>query len=535
MNTSVLRLPSLLWVALFYTPLIAQNVGVGTALPSQRLHVYHDLAKSFLRVETATSDSAGIQLVSDNQIWRISTTGPNYNLNINNGTTLLRYTPGGALLLTGNDLSGVTPASGGGRRFMWIPQKAAIRAGSVTGDNWNADSIGEGSAAFGINNKVVGQASFAVGSHNSVYSSNSFSLGIGTIIRASSIGSIAIGNNASCTGSTASAAIGSTSLAAGGRTFAVGVIAQAGKPSGFGYGHAFGLGAIASGDFSCAVGSLCTSSGGSSLAFGNTVEASGGGAIVIGSGGLNNNLTNSMMLGVNSTTPSITIRSVGTAVSGNVGVGTTNPGVRFQVGETGDGSVAIANAWNVFSDRRLKTDIQPLSAQTDRLLALNTYTYRWAAETADQSQQTGFIAQEVQALFPWAVTENANGLLSVDYPRLVVPLWKTSQELYAKCQALESRLQAIERLLNLPVAAPAFAEEAMALPPAASQSYDRQPSTANLQTGVVPSAEPPVLTEEQFFRHAKAYAKGLQGLSEAERMDIVRRLELLEKEVQVSR
>lgn len=46
--------------------------------------------------------------------------------------------------------------------------------------------------------------------------------------------------------------------------------------------------------------------------------------------------------------------------NGNVGIGTTSPSVKFQVGSSGDGTSALANAWNTFSSRRWKTNIKPL-------------------------------------------------------------------------------------------------------------------------------------------------------------------------------
>nr|MBA3705449.1 hypothetical protein [Bacteroidota bacterium] len=69
---------------------------------------------------------------------------------------------------------GSTPVSGAGTRMMWIPERAAFRAGKVTSSEWNESVIGEGSAAFGIDCRAEANYSFATGSNNMARSLNSF-------------------------------------------------------------------------------------------------------------------------------------------------------------------------------------------------------------------------------------------------------------------------------------------------------------------------------------------------------------------------
>ena len=61
---------------------------------------------------------------------------------------------GGSLLAEGNTCP--TPASGPGTRMMWVPSKAAFRAGEVTGALWDAASLGQNSAAIGYNPRSLG-------------------------------------------------------------------------------------------------------------------------------------------------------------------------------------------------------------------------------------------------------------------------------------------------------------------------------------------------------------------------------------------
>jgi len=75
-------------------------------------------------------------------------TNDNFGLNFEtNSTTRMTITNDGSLLINGD--TGVTPASGAGTRLMWIPEKSAIRAGIVSGTEWDDINIGERSVAFG--------------------------------------------------------------------------------------------------------------------------------------------------------------------------------------------------------------------------------------------------------------------------------------------------------------------------------------------------------------------------------------------------
>ena len=65
--------------------------------------------------------------------------------------TMLRVNNGSVLF---DGTTGTTPASGAGTRMMWIPSKAAFRAGAVTDYWWNDAYIGNYSVAFGEGNLV---------------------------------------------------------------------------------------------------------------------------------------------------------------------------------------------------------------------------------------------------------------------------------------------------------------------------------------------------------------------------------------------
>jgi hypothetical protein len=73
-------------------------------------------------------------------------------------------------------------------------------------------------------------------------------------------------------------------------------------------------------------------------------------------------------------------------------------------------------AWGVVSDRRLKKNIEPLSGALEKMLKLRSVTYEYKEpEKVHQfaGSQVGFVAQEVEEVFPEWVTVNAEGYKTV--------------------------------------------------------------------------------------------------------------------------
>jgi hypothetical protein len=132
--------------------------------------------------------------------------------------------------------------------------------------------------------------------------------------------------------------------------------------------------------------------------------------------------------------------------AGNLGIGQSTPTYALHIGSTGDTSGAVANAWNTFSDRRLKKDIINLpSATFDSVMALRPVSFKWnATDRAD----IGFIAQEVETVLPHIVSTGPDGLKTVDYPRIgvfaVKALQQLNDRLEVKMQAQEAKMQAQE-------------------------------------------------------------------------------------------
>ena len=84
------------------------------------------------------------------------------------------------------------------------------------------------------------------------------------------------------------------------------------------------------------------------------------------------------------------------------------------------------------SDLRLKENVQPITGALGKINSLSGNTYTWKEDSGREGDDTGVIAQEVQALgLPGLVTERENGNLAVDYQKLVPVLIQAVKELTA--------------------------------------------------------------------------------------------------------
>ncbi|MDP2387344.1 MAG: tail fiber domain-containing protein [Bacteroidota bacterium] len=265
------------------------NVGIGTLTPAEKLEVVGKTKTTTLQVTTGATN--GYILTSDasgNATWQTPSAN-SWSLTGNSGTTAgtnfigttdpidvvlkrnndeaMRLTAGGAILITGNTTTGVTPTSGSGKRMMWIPAKGAFRAGSAVSTEWDDANIGNGSIAMGPETKASGYASVAIGERN-----------------------WATGGN--------STALGWSSQATGAVSFALGVNTLA---SGYG-ALTFGYQTSSSGQGSIAIGTNSTASADSSIVIGAHSFATGYKSIAIGNSVSTNSFSGSMVLGDNSTT-----------------------------------------------------------------------------------------------------------------------------------------------------------------------------------------------------------------------------------------
>jgi len=108
------------------------------------------------------------------------------------------------------------------------------------------------------------------------------------------------------------------------------------------------------------------------------------------------------------------------------------------------------------SDRELKENIITLPSQLENVKQLNPVSFDWKERAEDGSTQSsiGFIAQEVEELYPNLVTKptedtdaeegNTTKYKTLNYPVMVSILTKAIQELSTKLEAAEARITELE-------------------------------------------------------------------------------------------
>ncbi len=113
---------------------------------------------------------AGPWTLSSNDLYLTDTTAPaNKKIGIGTTTPAFKLTienDGGILADGPAASSSALPVSGAGTRLMWYPAKGAFRAGSVSGNQWDDNNIGQNSVAMGYDNTAAGQGAMIWGGKN---------------------------------------------------------------------------------------------------------------------------------------------------------------------------------------------------------------------------------------------------------------------------------------------------------------------------------------------------------------------------------
>jgi hypothetical protein len=135
-----------------------------------------------------------------------------------------------------------------------------------------------------------------------------------------------------------------------------------------------------------------------------------------------------------------------------VAIGTTaNPGTyKLYVA----GNVAVTGTVTNPSDARYKTNISEFGSVLDKLGKIRSVSYDWNSEKfpemkLDSSRQIGFIAQEVEPLFPELVKTNTDGYKSLDYSKMTVVLLQAVKEQQKQIELSSKENQQLRSDINL--------------------------------------------------------------------------------------
>ena len=197
------------------------NTGIGSSTPQDKLHVVGNIRM------VDGNQATGKILVSDangtatwttptasggtlDQAYDFGGAGLGKTITADAGAVLINGTDG--LVSTGTPGSGAVIPAAAGTRMVWNPRKAAFRAGTVSGNQWDDANVGTRSIAFGQGTIASGTNSTALGNFTTASGSNSTVFGVTTV--ASGSESTAFGVTTVASGNE-STAFGSNSIANG--------------------------------------------------------------------------------------------------------------------------------------------------------------------------------------------------------------------------------------------------------------------------------------------------------------------------------
>ena len=135
-------------------------------------------------------------------------------------------------------------------------------------------------------------------------------------------------------------------------------------------------------------------------------------------------------------------------LSGNVGIGATDPG-GFKLAVNGDAAKSEGGtSWAVFSDARLKEIGARYEYGLSEIGQLEPVRYRYKRNNElglkSEHGQVGLVAQDVRNVIPDAVSENDDGYLMLNSDPIIWAMLNAIKELEAQNQELRRRIEAIE-------------------------------------------------------------------------------------------
>lgn len=116
-----------------------------------------------------------------------------------------------------------------------------------------------------------------------------------------------------------------------------------------------------------------------------------------------------------------------------------------------DGDVFINGGVAVTSDKKYKTNIEPLHGSLEKINKVTGYSYNWnqKANKDTQARQIGFIAQDLETQYPELVEEiqltNGETTKAVNYQQMTAVLLEGIKELNQKIESLEKEIESLKK------------------------------------------------------------------------------------------
>jgi hypothetical protein len=169
-------------------------------------------------------------------------------------------------------------------------------------------------------------------------------------------------------------------------------------------------------------------------------------------------------------------------MGGWVGIGTTSPRGMLEV--AGDAFKSGGGSWTTSSDIQLKKNVKTLEGALTALLQLRGVNFEWKQPEQQGNlagQQMGFVAQEVESVFPSWVGTNQDGTKNLTIRGFEALAVEAVRELNRKVDELSRRLEAIEQQLGLAAAKADISPSEAASEKEAESEAERKDETKSIR------------------------------------------------------
>jgi hypothetical protein len=133
--------------------------------------------------------------------------------------------------------------------------------------------------------------------------------------------------------------------------------------------------------------------------------------------------------------------------TGNVGIGTIAPPQLLTVYNGTTTGTYTTTGWMHSSDGLLKTNIKPIEGSLEKILKLQGVSYNWK-DTPSGNNQIGFIAQDVEKVFPEVIMKDEQGNYSMASQNLTAPLVEAIKEQQRRIDAKDAQIMKMAESLN---------------------------------------------------------------------------------------
>ncbi len=313
-----------------------------------------------------------------------------------------------------------------------LPSQAMVNSNSE-----NSIAIGPASYAVGDNSVAIGRGAWV--NTNSTIQNNTKvdnAIAIGSISTASRQNSTAVGNNAQATGEGA---------------IAIGHNAEATGDGSIAFGDSWGsFHAEATKDNSIAIGNSASSTHARSVAIGSGARTTADDQIVLGQNNTTVYIPGNIIIGGNmvlANKNAIYFKAADNRWYNQYDRGKTYNADRYYIRVT-QGSVSLPSwASKVVSDRRLKNVGEKYTAGLDELKKLDFYHYTFKKDEA-KTPMVGVMAQDLQKVFPDAVTKGEDGYLRIRLEDMFYAVINAVKELDSKISEIVADITSIKTTIK---------------------------------------------------------------------------------------